>query len=200
MADRIERFFVPTLAQLEPLKSNTVNGETLLKVQAVLQRWQDERDFSYADALRECDTLLETCGIESIDPEGSSSYTDEGVRLCPPFSYCNTGDSYAATLARDHKEHAWVVAGWADLLTEYEQEEELGDYERFDKAPESCPACGKVDTFEVEAFEKGEHTPAGWVKSGTGFAFVCSNCNHHCMTPDDWTPPAEETDEETDED
>lgn len=193
---RIERFFVPTLEQLAPLKSNTVDDDTLVKVQAVLQRWQDDRDFSYEDALQACDELLGTCGIVSIDPEGAPSYIDEGIRMCPPFSYCNAGDTYATTLARDHHAGAWVVACWGDLLEELERDEKLGDHEEFDEAPNRCPSCGERNTFTVEAFERGTWEGQQWTSNGTGYAFVCSSCNHHCQTPEDWTPPEDETDED----
>lgn len=190
---RIERFYVPTLAQLAPLKSNTVDDAALVAVRDVLQRWQDDRDFSHEDALRACDELLGTSGIESVDPEGAPHYTDEGIRLCPPFSYCNAGDTYATTLARDHHEGAWVVACWGDLLQEVEEENELGDFETFEECPDACPSCGKSGTFAVESFTRGKWQGGQFFEEGTGYAFVCSSCNHHCQTPKDWTPPEEET-------
>lgn len=183
----IERFFVPTLEQLAPLKSNTVDDDTLVKVQAVLQRWQDDRDFSYEDALQECDKLLDTCGIESVNPEGAPSYTDEGIRLCPPFSYCNAGDTYATTLARDHQAGAWVVACWGDLLEECERENELGDWEVFERCPESCPGCGK-SSFQLEFFPGSARGPS--------YSWVCDSCNTHCyaQSAQDGVPIGEDED------
>lgn len=177
MDEEIERFDVPTLAQLAPLKSNSVDDAVLVKVQAVLQRWLDDRDFSQEDALQACDELLDTHGIESVDPEGAPSYTDEGIRMCPPFSYCNAGDAYATTLGRCHRTGRWVVACWADMLGEVERDEKLGDFEEFDEEPERCPSCGKRDCFTLEFFPGSSRGPS--------FSWVCSSCNHHCFAEDD---------------
>jgi hypothetical protein len=173
---RIERFHVPTLAQLEPLKSNTVGDAELCEIQGVLQRYHEGADegdvaMSYEDAIQACDKILGTCGVEALSNEGDPTYTDEGIRMCPPFSYCNNGDSYAPTLARDHKAGAWVVAGWADLREEFERDEEIGDYEIFEACPDVCPCChGKA--LSLEFF-------AGSAR-GPSYSWVCDSCNHHC--------------------
>jgi hypothetical protein len=168
---RIERFFVPTLGQLADLKSNTVGDDELKAVQRVLQAWWDG-DKSHEDALQECDRILGTCGVVSLDIEDASHYTDEGIRMCPPFSYCNAGDTYATTLFRDHKASAWCVACWGDLAEEYERDEEIGDYEVFDACPEVCPSChGKA--FSLEHFPRSDRGPS--------YSWVCDSCNHHCF-------------------
>lgn len=71
-----------------------------------------------------CDKLLDTCGVESIGLDDETYYTDEGIALCPRYSYCNTGDTYAPTLVRDHKHCMWLIACWGDLVEEFEREHE----------------------------------------------------------------------------
>jgi len=168
----IERFAVPTLEQLKDLRSNSVGDEELAKVRDVLQRWHDDRDFSHEDALQACDEILGTCGVEAIDPEGAPSYTDEGIRMCPPFSYCNAGDPYVATLLRDHASGLWLVAGWGEALEEVERDEELGDYEVFDSCPDYCPSCHRK-AFTLEFFPGSGR--------GASYSWVCDSCNHHCF-------------------
>ena len=72
--------------------------------------------------LEACNELLGMHGVEAIQSEDAPHYTDEGVRMCPPFSYCNTGDTYALTLIRDHSAGQWMVASWGDAFEEYEAE------------------------------------------------------------------------------
>ena len=185
----IPRFQVPTLDDLAPLE---LAPDVAEKVRAVLAGEVDPRDVSpkatqwYRDcyhkpaidghdlALAACDDLLGTCGVVALNVEGAPYYTDEGIRMCPPFSYCNAGDTYAATLARDHAAGAWVVACWGDLLEEYEQSEEIGDWETFNTCPDYCPDChGK--TFSLEFFPGSARGPS--------YSWICDSCNHHCFAP-----------------
>jgi hypothetical protein len=195
MADKIERFNVPTLAQLEPLRSNTTGDDELTAVVGVLQAWQDNEK-THEEALQECSKILGMHDVVSLDIEGARHYTDEGIRMCPPFSYCNAGDTYITTLARDHEAGAWVVACWGDLAEEYERENELGDFETFEEAPDMCPSCGKRVPFKLESFQRGEWEGGRFVTSGTGYSFVCSSCNHSCQTAEDFTPPEDEEEED----
>jgi hypothetical protein len=208
-ATRIERFQVPTIAQLADLH---LDEETVTKLRALFAGKLDPCEASpkcaawvrqcynepsdHDKILAACDELLGTCGVEALEVDGDGYHTDDGIRMCPAFSYCNAGDPYVATIARDHSAGAWVVACWGDLLEEYENENELGDAARFDEAPESCPSCGKRGTFTLESFERGEHTADGWKASGIGYSFVCAECNHHCLTADDFTPPDPEHNQE----
>lgn len=168
----IERFHVPTVEAL--LRVDGVDKEAAGRLVAVFQRYQNDRHFSVEAALRACDELLGTYGVESLAIEGAHDHSDGGIRMCPQFSYCNTGDAYALTVARDHKRSAWVIAGWGDLAEEYEKENKLGDHEEFEERPEQCPSCHGA-RFALESFERG-------------YSFVCADCNHHCLTPDGWTP------------
>jgi hypothetical protein len=176
--ERIERFDVPTLAQLEPLRSKDVGDEELAEVQKTLGRWLADPDFTYENALQECDKILGTCGVVSLDIEDTRTYTDEGIRMCPPFSYCNAGDTYAVTLARDHAAGRWVVACWGALAEEYEQENELGDHSVYDECPEECPSCLRK-TFSLEFFPGSARGPS--------YSWVCNSCNHHCFASSDET-------------
>ena len=155
----IPRYDAPTLAELEPLRSNGVGDEELEKVRAVLAGEVDPREVSPKCAtwfsscynapdpegheckLEACNEMLGTSGVEALDVEDAPHYTDEGIRMCPPFSYCNAGDPYVVTLLRDHDAGQWIISDYAAVLEEYEQEEELGDYETFDECPEDCPSC-----------------------------------------------------------
>ena len=171
--EQIERFHVPTLAQLAPLK---LDDDTAAKVIAVLNRHASDPSFDHEDALQECDALLDTSGVVSLDIEDARSYTDEGIRMCPPFSYCNAGDTYVATLARDHEARAWVIACWGDLHEEYCKAHEIGDYEVFDERPEMCPSCHD-DCFSLEFFPGSARGPA--------YSWFCDACNHHCFAASD---------------
>jgi len=146
--NRIPRFLYPSLEDLAGLKSDKVTDETLEKIRAVLCDEIDPREASPAAAqwydrcynkpkkhgheMKLCavDDLLGNHGTESIEAEGDGYYNDEGVHMCPAFTYSNTGDTYAATLLRDHVESEWLVASWGDALDEYEQENELGSYSK----------------------------------------------------------------------
>lgn len=132
--------------------------------------------------------LLGGYGVEGLPIDDAPNYTDGGTGMCPPFSYVNNGDSYTATLARDHRASAWVVASWADLLEEYEKENNLAGYERFARKPKQCVAChARPDAITLESF-------------GAIYAWVCVSCNHHHMTPDDFDPAALQSVQENDED
>lgn len=60
------------------------------------------------------DDLLGNHGVESLEI-GDEHYSDSGVRMCPKYSYSNTGDSYALTVIRDHENERWLIASWGDL-------------------------------------------------------------------------------------
>ena len=192
--ERIERFTVPTLEQLAPLRSNTVDDAILEKVRAVLAREVKPEDASEAcakwlnscfnrpcwqeRAITACDDLLGTCGVEALEIEGAPYYND-GVSMCAPFSYCNAGDTYRVTLARDHDAGQWVIACWGDLLEEYEQENKLGDCEEFDEEPDRCPCCHATALTLT-------HFPGSG--RGSSYSWVCDGCNHHAYAVEGYEP------------
>jgi hypothetical protein len=71
--------------------------------------------------LEACDDLLNGCGVEAIKPECDPQHYDEGIRMCPAYSYVNTGDAYAWTLVRDHEASRWLVASWSDVVERHEK-------------------------------------------------------------------------------
>lgn len=170
--ETIERFDVPTV---EAVMTIGCDRETAEKVVAVLDGSLSPVDASESCAswvrqcyhapdldgheakLKACADLLDMCDVAGLDFEGADHYTDEGIRMCPPFSYANAGDTYVATLARDHKRGQWVIASWGDLLEEYEKEHKLGDYEEFSEEPERCPSCHGKD-FTLEQFDRGVYS------------------------------------------
>lgn len=170
--DRIARFDVPTLDDLENLDCTDEVRELII---AALS----DDESSHETKLEACDVLLETSGVESLNIEDAPSYTDEGIRFCPPFSYCNAGDTYNVTLIRDHKARQWMVASWGDAFEEYSQDEEIGDYERFAETPDRCPECNHTE-FDLKRFGQGDKVSWSW---------ICTSCNHHCLAEDDYTPP-----------
>lgn len=212
--ETIERFDVPTV---EAVMTIGCDRETAEKVVAILDGTLSPVEASSACAawvrqcyhkpdirkheakLMACADLLgmhDTCGL---DVEDAGHYTDEGIRMCPPFSYANAGDTYVATLARDHARGQWVIASWGDLLEEYERENKIGNHEEFDEAPDACPSCGKRGTFKLESFKRGEWENGQFIENGTGYSFVCGECNHHCQTPEDFEPPTEDEVDECEE-
>ena len=75
------------------------------------ERWCFHRPSDLALQLCAIDDVLGTHGVECIDyRDGRDTWNG------PRFSYCNTGDSYAATVCYDHGRGRWVVCGWADLV------------------------------------------------------------------------------------
>lgn len=206
--DTIPRYDAPTLAQLQPLKSSTVDDSILENVRAILAGELDPSEASpgcaawvaschnrpdadsYQCKLEACADLLGMCGVVALEIENADTYTDEGIRMCPPFSYCNAGDTYAITLARDHENGAWVIACWGDLLEEYEKEHELGDYQVFDECPERCLNCHR-DSFELEFFPGSARGPS--------YSWVCDSCNSHCFaqSAEDAVPIGEDDSGET---
>lgn len=134
--------------------------------------------------LRACDDLLDGCGVEALAIE-DEQHTDNGVRHCPPFSYVNFGDPYVTTLARDHERGQWVIAGWGDLLEEYEREHKLGSYAEYDEEPERCRDChGETLTFEQD--------------SGAHGAWICASCNSYHLAAEGAAPSDEEDDGDED--
>lgn len=195
--ERIPRYDAPTLAELEPLRSNTVNAEVLETIRKVLAGEVNPCDVapecaawvaschntpeadSYEVKLQACAELLGHGDVVSLDVEGAPHYTDEGIRMCPPFSYANAGDTYAVTLARDHAASQWVIACWGDLLEEYEEENKLGDCEEFDEEPEVCPSCHRSD-FTLTHFPGSARGPS--------YSWVCDSCNHHAFAAEGYEP------------
>jgi len=74
------------------------------------------REKSHELVLEACDDLLGGCGVEAIRPACDPQHYDEGIRMCPAYSYVNTGDQYAWTLVRDHEDSCWRVMSWEDAL------------------------------------------------------------------------------------
>jgi hypothetical protein len=194
----IKRFDTPTLDDLRPLLGGDVTVAVLEKVRAVLAGEIKPSDASEACAkwVRQCynppswhERVLEACndllggnGVGGLDIEGADTYTDNGVRMCPPFSYVNQGDPYIVTLARDHENSAWVIADWASMAEEYEREHKLGDHEEFDEEPDCCPDC-HGDAFTLE-------------KGTSSYYWICNACNHHCKAAEGWEPSKPDDDEE----
>lgn len=69
------------------------------------------------------DELLGMCGEEVI--EDGNEYSDFGVHMCPRFSYCNTGDSYATTFVRDHKNREYRIMSYEDMVADVGEEPEF---------------------------------------------------------------------------
>lgn len=153
----------------------------------VAQCYHKPRRGSHEMVLCAIDDLLGGFGVEALTIPDAKTYTDNGIRMCPPFSYVNMGDSYACTLARDHKESKWVVADTAALTEEYEKENDLGDHKKFATCPERCEAC-HADEDSIELTRFGQ--------DNIFYAWVCVSCNHHHETPDDFVPDDEDEPEE----
>ena len=196
----IKRYDAPTLNQLLPLQSSTVDVEMLEKVRAVLAGELDPCEASPACAawvascynkpdpdghdcrLEACNDLLGMSGVVALNIEGAETYTDEGIRMCPPFSYCNAGDTYEITLARDHENGQWVIASWGDLLEEYEIEHELGAYATFEEKPDQCPEC------DCASLELHHYTGSA---RGDSYSWVCVSCSHHVFAVMGFDPEGE---------
>lgn len=103
---------LPSIKTLARIESNEGDARVIAK----RLRKALESAHSWENALTECDAILNTHGVESIEFPGEPFYTDEGMRFCGRYSYCNTGDTYAVTVIRDHKRGTWLVCSWGDLV------------------------------------------------------------------------------------
>jgi cation diffusion facilitator CzcD-associated flavoprotein CzcO len=128
---------IPTATTLEKLTGG--DRALALKVRRVLDgrlmasnaseaaaRWAASRHHhvratSHELILEACNDLLDGCGVEAIRPNCDPQHYDEGIRMCPAYSYVNTGDSYALTLVRDHEDSCWRVMSWADAVDRHEK-------------------------------------------------------------------------------
>jgi hypothetical protein len=175
MEERIERFraTIPTVERI--VADLEISAEDAAAIVATL-KGHHAGEMTHEEVLQECDKIFGGLGVVSLESEEYGQYTDEGIRMCPPFSSCNAGDPYVMTLARDHEASAWVMACWADLAAEYEREHKLGDYEEFTECPELCPSCAHTD-FELHFFQGSARGPS--------FSWVCDDCGHHAFAEAD---------------
>lgn len=171
-----------TLAEIQRIEG--VDEETAATVLAILTR-PLSRDFTHEHAIKACDEAMSGHGIESVDPEGAPSFVDGRIAMCPPFSYVNLGDSYAATLARDHEKGVWLISCWAELLETVEKAHKLGDFEEFEEEPDTCPACNG-STMTLEHFPHSARGPS--------YSWVCESCGHHAFAVEGYKPPSDEDD------
>jgi len=79
------------------------------------------RETGHEMILEACDHLLDGCGVEAIKPECEVVHYDDGIRMCPAFSYVNMGDAYEMTILRDHEASCWLVMSWADAMERHEK-------------------------------------------------------------------------------
>lgn len=91
---------------------------------------------SHESKLYACDDLLGTCGVESVDDPRGETYEDEGIAFCPLLSYCNTGDTYAPTLMRNHETGEWLIASVGDIIENLA--DETCEDDESDDADETC--------------------------------------------------------------
>ena len=54
------------------------------------------------------DRLLECHGVECIQRQNVTQQVD--------LEYCNTGDTYASTVAYDHRKQKFVITSWGDFV------------------------------------------------------------------------------------
>jgi hypothetical protein len=67
--------------------------------------------------LHAIDLLLDTCGIEYIVPQSDDLVMPRARRFVShTIGYCNTGDSYTATVAYHFADRKWYIAHWAYFL------------------------------------------------------------------------------------
>jgi len=165
--DRIPRFTEPTLDDLKDLECLAEVRETIRAllcgevfaedVSPAARKWASEcyhrpSFYGHEIILEACDELLGTNGVEALEIEGDSYHTDDGIRMCSAFSYCNAGDPYVVTLMRDHVAGEWLVASWGDALDEYERDNELGDY---------APGPGSDDSDDELATDEDDEPGEG---------------------------------------
>lgn len=90
------------------------------------------RMIRFNDLLQYIDILIGTHGVEGIEISGRSA------------AYCNSGDSYSATVLYDEQTSEYMVTSWADWREA--QEKELFEEEGID----FCSYCGTEYNHEEE--------------------------------------------------
>lgn len=63
--------------------------------------------------LHAIDEILGTFGVEPLGPVD--------MRDGPPFEYCNTGDSYAATIIYSRESDTLRIGSWGDIAERHEE-------------------------------------------------------------------------------
>jgi hypothetical protein len=76
--------------------------------------------------LRACDEILETYGTEAIE---SSVYQVDRFHHKIVAVYCNTGDSYAATILFETERERFVITSWGDWVESSPRKYKLNDTE-----------------------------------------------------------------------
>lgn len=64
-------------------------------------------------ALHAIDATIGTYGVEPLGPQGSHA------PYSPPYEYCNTGDSYGATLIYRRKTDTLCIGCWGDIAEKH---------------------------------------------------------------------------------
>lgn len=96
------------------LVSGKTDPEDYQSVERWIQQWRYHRPSDIELAMCAINELLETYGVEALFFEDGAAY--------PRYTYCNTGDTYAATVCYDYDTEEYLVASWGDLVEEHEQE------------------------------------------------------------------------------
>lgn len=191
----IPRYAAPTFEDLKPLLGNDVTEDVLHKLADMFAGEVEPEDISEKCAawvkqcyhtpprhekyLAACDDLLGGHGVEALEIEDADSYTDGRIRMCPPLSYVNFGDTYVLTIGRDHEHGKWVITSYGDFHEEYCADHKIGDYKEFEEEPERCPSCHKSE-FTLEHYPDSAR--------GDSYSWVCKSCNHHCFAVEGFAP------------
>jgi hypothetical protein len=75
-----------------------------------------QREWRVTLALHAIDGVLGTYGVEALGDVDMETMEDVDMHDGPPFQYCNTGDSYAATLVYHRDADCIRIECWADLV------------------------------------------------------------------------------------
>jgi hypothetical protein len=101
-----EAIMVHAVLSLKPLK----RGERFPVLETNSPGYELEHD-SASRKLYIINRLLDGFhGVEIIRSNQDDMHTFRGI------SYLNTGDSYGATVMRDHGRHKWLLTSWGDVI------------------------------------------------------------------------------------
>lgn len=102
----------PDALRLRKLLEGRLDPESFASVQqwrAQCFHWPPRR---FEMVLCAANEILGTHGVEAI--EGTEHVDNYSGCFC--VSYCNTGDTYAATLLYDHRTGRYSVGSWGDVV------------------------------------------------------------------------------------
>ena len=103
--------------QIVGLIEGTIDPSTFASVQAWVKQCYNEPS-QPEQVMCALDEILETFGVEAVTVEGAWVDRFHGNIVA---TYCNSGDTYDATVVYDSEAGEYLITSWGDFLEDWEQ-------------------------------------------------------------------------------